>query len=1152
MIQKHASYAGKTELSYCAAEIRGQFVERDNEQFYVIQGVQNLDPFFMSIVSSSDHWMFISSNGALTAGRKKPEIALFPYYTVDKIHDSAETTGSKTIIRVQRGRKCFLWEPFSDRMEGIYDVTRNIYKNIAGNKVVFEEINQDLLLAFVYQWGSSEDYGFVRKSVLTNLSERRIHAELLDGIQNVLPQGVDRMMQADKSCLVDAYKKCELDAATGLGIYALSSIPVDRAEPSESLKVNTIWAHGDDIRRRLLSSAQLGKFRRGKPIAEEYDVMGRRGAYFVNIETALPAHRTRTWYIVAEVNQTAAKVAALNVLLASRKNLAKAIEAEIEAGTSGLTAIVASADGLQLTNDKLSVSRHFANVLFNLMRGGIFEGGSTVSKDDILKFARQANSAVFARHEPFFQDMEGASHYSMLLRKAWATGSSSLIRMCLEYMPLTFGRRHGDPSRPWNLFAIETRNEDGSKILNYQGNWRDIFQNWEALALSFPIYLDSMISKFLNASTADGYNPYRVTREGFDWEIQDPHDPWSFIGYWGDHQTIYLLRLLEISERYHPGRLQQFLATGLFSYANVPYRIRNYRSVLHDPYHSIDYDETLERQIALRAKERGADGKVIWKRDGGVYLVNLTEKLLVSILFRLSNFVPEGGIWMNTQRPEWNDANNALAGYGLSMVTLYYLRRYIAFSRQLFMQSTFESVPVSQEIAEFLGRVFSILEQNKPILVHGFDNKTRRTLLDALAEAGTSCRNRIYSQGFSEERVNIPVQQLKDFFALALEYIDQSTRANRRTDQLYHAYNLLSVRGDEELEVSHLYEMLEGQVAILSSGYLSAEESVTVLEALRKSAMFREDQYSYMLYPARTLPRFVEKNNIPSEFAGRSRLLNRLAADGNRLLAEMDVNGVFHFNGAFANRMILAQALEVLSGQGYGDLVECERQSILNIYEAMFHHSTFTGRSGTFFSYEGLGSIYWHMVSKLLVAVEEVLSEAVEKGKPEALVHRLREIYYDVRKGLGTVKSPAEFGAFPTDPYSHTPAHSGAQQPGMTGQVKEDIITRYRELALIVSGGRIRFDPSLLNHDEFLQEAARFRFFDTAGTEKEMTLAPGTLAYTFCQVPVILRKGHRKSITLSDTMTSRTIEGLQLGVEDSQSVFERRGEIQLIDVDLKL
>ena len=94
-------------------------------------------------------------------------------------------------------------------------------------------------------------------------------------------------------------------------------------------------------------------------------------------------------------------------------------------------------------------------------------------------------------------------------------------------------------------------------MLNYQGNWRDIFQNWEALASPSPNSIESMIAKFVNASTMDGFNPYRVTRDGIDWEVPDPHDPWRNIGYWGDHQIIYLLKFLEASHRYHPGRVER-------------------------------------------------------------------------------------------------------------------------------------------------------------------------------------------------------------------------------------------------------------------------------------------------------------------------------------------------------------------------------------------------------------------------------------------------------------------------------------------------------------------------------------------------------------------------------------------------------------------
>ena len=115
---------------------------------------------------------------------------------------------------------------------------------------------------------------------------------------------------------------------------------------------------------------------------------------------------------------------------------------------------------------------------------------------------------------------------------------------------------------------------------------------------------------------------------------------------------------------------------------------------------------------------------------------------------------------------------------------------------------------------------------------------------------------------------------------------------------------------------------------------------------------------------------------------------------------------------------------------------------VLDLFETTFNHRAFTGRSGTFFAYEGLGSIYWHMVSKLLLAAQECHRRAVEEGAAETVIAALANAYYDIRQGLGFNKSPAEYGAFPTDPYSHTPMGSGARQPGMTGQVKEEILTR--------------------------------------------------------------------------------------------------------------
>ena len=63
-------------------------------------------------------------------------------------------------------------------------ITRNLYKNAFGNKIIFEEINHDLALKFTYQWNSSDHFGFVKKSTITNEGGEAVTLSLIDGIQN--------------------------------------------------------------------------------------------------------------------------------------------------------------------------------------------------------------------------------------------------------------------------------------------------------------------------------------------------------------------------------------------------------------------------------------------------------------------------------------------------------------------------------------------------------------------------------------------------------------------------------------------------------------------------------------------------------------------------------------------------------------------------------------------------------------------------------------------------------------------------------------------------------------------------------------------------------------------------------------------------------
>ncbi len=1143
-------YLGHAPRHHDAEPVSGGFVERDGEAYYQIVHYDRMRPFFMSIASDSDHWLFISSTGALTAGRKSPEHALFPYDTVDKIHDAQDKVGGKTLCLVHRDGRRYLWEPFSDRYGGVYATRRTLYKSVYGNKVCFEETNLDLQLTLSCTWCTSSRFGFVKRMLLHNEGDETTRVEVLDGLQHLLAYGVTRRMQMERSVLLDAYKKNERLVGRSLALITLSAQPVDRAEPSEALMATTVWTAGLDADTYLLSREQLDRFRAGMPLTDETITRGQRAAYFAKTVLTLDAGASHRWEMVADINQDATDVVALSERLTAPSTLREALVRDIEKGTERLRQLVGHADGLQTTADRLTTTRHFANALFNIMRGGVFDNHHQIERDDLLAFVRGANAPLANAHADQLQALPARITIDQLW-ESMATMDPQVERLCLTYLPLTFSRRHGDPSRPWNAFSIDLTNPDGTPKRHYQGNWRDIFQNWEALGVSYPGFLESMVATFVNASTADGYNPYRITRDGIDWEVIEPDDPWSYIGYWGDHQIIYLLKLLEQSNAFHPGRLAQLLHRRLFAYANVPYRIKPYADLCRDPRDTIRFDEALDGQLRARKAAIGSDGVLLTGADGEVLRVTLMEKLLVPMLAKLTNLVPEGGIWMNTQRPEWNDANNALVGYGLSMVTVYYLRRYLTFLERLLDATTTDTFTLSTEVNSWLGAVNNVMNQTRPLLEKPLTDTSRKTILDALGEAGDVYREQLYAAGLSGEQETVSGSTLRTLVTQARAFADHAIQANQRTDGLYHAYNLLvPATQNDKVGIQPMYLMLEGQVAALSAGVLTPQEALEVLQALRESALYRGDQHSYLLYPHRLLPGFLEKNNVPPSAVRQSPLLQQLLSAQDPHLVVQDQHGGVHFNGTFRNKTDVARALDFLRQHGYATEVAEEHEAILDLFESVFDHRSYTGRSGTFFGYEGLGCIYWHMVSKLVLAVQEIVFQAHD-AREEAVTKQLAACYYDLREGLGLYKSPDVYGALPTDPYSHTPSHAGARQPGMTGQVKEDILCRWGELGLRIRAGQLHIDPVLLRDAEFLTASSSFRYHDLQGDTPTILLEPGSLAFTFNNVPVVYHQSPEPQIQVHYRNGAiKTINGEVLPKAESQTLFRRSGEIERLVVQL--
>lgn len=1124
--------------------VTGTYVELDGESYYEIRNSQEMPEFFMSIVGADDHWMFVSSRGALTAGRRNPDGAIFPYAADDQISAMRSQAGPVTVVSVVGTNQ--VWQPFADQAASCGRQEQSVYKSPMGNKVVFEERNTALGLVFRYRWTFSPRYGFVRDCVLTNTGSSSQSLDLLDGLQNILPCGVGQEFWLRYSNLGNAYKKSELLESSRLGIYYLSSIPTDRAEPSEGLRSTVVWHDGFIPDAILLSPAQLQEACCGGKILTETSVRGKTAAFLTSKRIELAEGSSIRWRQVADLNKDQTDVVNHAAWLMSGADTWTTVDEDIAKGESALKRLIASSDGLQCGANLNRVNRHFSNTLFNVMRGGVPLDNYQVESRDFRKHVRVFNKDVSSRHAQLLSELPDTISHEELNDRLGTSGDPDLIRLGLEYLPLAFSRRHGDPTRPWNRFSIDLKSDDGGSNLNYQGNWRDIFQNWEALGMAYPDFLPAMICRFVNATTADGYNAYRITKDGLEWEEPEPDDPWSNIGYWCDHQIIYLLKLLEWNRQFHPASSREQLSEQVFVHAEVPYRIKGFEDIKADPQETIDYDWDLSHRIEGRVEATGSDGKLLLDQSGQIHRVILLEKLLTLSLAKLSNLVPDGGIWLNTQRPEWNDANNALVGNGLSMVTTSYLHRWFDFLADWIREDEADSYAISSEVAAMLGEIHDVMTSFGAQVENGFSTQDRAAIVESLSRAGEAFRKGLYSSGPSGNTDSVERAALIDFIEKSRALMAATIRSNRRSDGLYHSYNLLRWTSDG-LEVDTLYEMLEGQVAVLSSGLLSGDEAVELLDALRSSALYRADQDSYILYPNRELPAFLQKNQLTMKQVSAYPLLTALLEKGNTRIIKRDVEGGFHFNGDFRNASELKAALSSLDS-GYEALVRQDRDGIAKLFEEVFDHRTFTGRSGTFFAYEGLGSIYWHMVSKLGLAVAENLEKVISGNGSSDTLSSLQQHLAAIRDGIGAEKSPDRYGAFPTDPYSHTPENAGVKQPGMTGQVKEDVLARYMELGVDIEDGTLAFNLHGFDREECVSTTTPFEYFNLGGKPATVEVPAGGFGFTVCQVPVVYRPGDRDEIRLHAPDGSiRSLDGHRLDQESSRDIFGRTGSISAVE-----
>ncbi len=1054
-------------------QVKGSFTIIDGIEYYKISNSEKLSPFFIQVASSTDIWIFLSSNGGLTAGRKNSSGNIFPYETDDKLHIDYET-GSKTIVKI----KDKIWQPFEINGALKYNVSRNIYKSCFANSVILEEVNHDLNIKYSYKYQPSEKYGLVKTSKFSNLLDETIKIEVLDGLMNIMPYGVNADLQANSSTLVDAYKAAELEG-DNLAIYSLTTTINDTPSAVEMLKANVTYNTLEN-RKVFLNTDVISKFINNENLENlSPESYGKKCGYF--LVSSFDLEKEKEYSFILDNGYDHSKIE--EILDYVKSEDFSDIYLDIKKGTDDLVKIVKDADGIQNTGDKIACATHYLSTLYNVMRGGTFENGYEFKYDLFIKFVEKRNKEALNQTDLLLKIKECKTINQL---KEIASENDVMYRLALEFMPLSFSRRHGDPSRPWNKFNIAIKDENGNKTVSYEGNWRDIFQNWEALGLSFPAYYENMVAKFVNASTINGYNPYRINNDGIDWEKPEEDNPFSGLGYWGDHQIIYLLRLLKGLSNHYPKNLEKFMQEEIFSYANVPYIVKDYSEILKDSKNTLVFDFKRDREIEDLISNYGTDAKLVIQ-DNKVYTVSLAEKLLVPALSKISNLLPGGGIWMNTQRPEWNDANNAIVGIGLSMVTVYHLKAYLEYIKNLFKDSEYN---LSIEVVNWLKEITKILSSNENF------KGNEKSVLDKMGYAFSAYQSKVYNNGFSGKEI-VSKFEIEALLNEAIKLVDYTISENK--GDVYSSYNLLS----QDFSVSKMKPMLEGQSAIISAELLSAKEVVDLISSIENDLYSKKDKY-HTLYPIKKTTRFINKNIASSGL---------IEIEG---ITTKDKNSKIRFDSKIINEETLINKCKEQN------LSKEITDKLVNEYEAVFAHKKFNGRSDVMYKFEGIGCVYWHQNAKFALGILETAQNAILKGED---ITEIYKAYNKLLEGFIYRKTPEECSAIPIEPYSHTSFNNKSEQPGMTGQVKESVIMRRGEMGVRVLDGKISFEEKFLRPDEFLEN--------------------NEINFTCYGVKCVYKKSTKKGIVINgtDKFNSYTINEAV-----SEKIFNRTNEIELIEI----
>jgi len=670
-------------------------------------------------------WVFYTNRGQCISsfGIRDRNAAMLEFQPADKAYALTSLYGFRTFLKLLVDGKFTLYEPFQTNSEE--HITQRLLIN--PDEIQIEETNLALGLRtrIAYFTLPNEPISaLVRQVTVENIASKQINVEVLDGLPQVVPYGLDENLLKQMSRTMQAFAEI-LHVENNLPFYKLKVVPSDKPEVQ--------WINAGFFTFTLLK----GKL--AAVIVDPEQVFGSDSslrtplAFMENLSIDPLAGRRDT--------MTGCAFSKINLLLKAGESINwDSYFGQTENWKSAQEFCTRLLGYPQFADSKRAENR---SLIFNLC-----------SQFDLV--AGPGQLAPYTRQSFLDNTLRGG-----LPVVVPGTLGKKVFHV--------FTRKHGDMERDYNFFDVAP-----NYFSQGNGNFRDVNQNRRSENYIFPEIDTANIETFFNLIQIDGNNPLVVQSEKFCVPLQkieslqhgwsaENQTVWKKLlsqsfapgelfhrlleesrtiesaqamferilgladlvqdanhgeGYWVDH-WIYNLDLLDSYAGLYPDRLRHLLVERKdFVYFDndhvvqpraTKYVLRNDGTVrqLNAVIKDINKARLITRRTGLRNWMRSENG------CGSIYKTTLLAKLINLLAVKVSLLDPFGiGLEMETDKPGWCDALNGLPGlFGSSTHEAYSLRRGIAFvSRAVenYLESV-DTLSVPKELADFVRAITLIL-----------------------------------------------------------------------------------------------------------------------------------------------------------------------------------------------------------------------------------------------------------------------------------------------------------------------------------------------------------------------------------------------------------------------------------------------------------